>query len=106
SEKIWSRLGVEQDATWWLEAPGGLEVAGSGISASLRDYGRFGQFFMEGGVIDGEPVLPDGWTVEAGAPRMVAGNPVNYGFMWWPVPGPDGGFDDGAFGARGIFGQF
>jgi CubicO group peptidase (beta-lactamase class C family) len=26
--------------------------------------------------------------------------------MWWPVMQPDGSFSDGAFSARGIFGQF
>ena len=38
SETLWSRLGMEQDATWWLESPGGLGLAGSGIGATLRDY--------------------------------------------------------------------
>ena len=37
SEKIWLKLGMEQDATWWVESPNGLEVGGSGFSATLRD---------------------------------------------------------------------
>jgi CubicO group peptidase (beta-lactamase class C family) len=40
SEKIWTKFGMEADATWWLEAPGGLEVGGSGLSATLRDDRR------------------------------------------------------------------
>lgn len=106
SEKIWSPLGMEADASWWLEAPDGLEVAGSGISASLRDYARFGLFIMNDGVIDGKRVLPEGWVREAGSPRMINGARVDYGFMWWPVAAPDGSFDANAFAARGIFGQF
>jgi CubicO group peptidase (beta-lactamase class C family) len=106
SEKIWSRLGMESDASWWLEAPAGLEVAGSGVSATLRDYGRFGLFMLDDGVISGERVLPVGWVQEATAPQKIGGRRVDYGYMWWPVAGNDGSFADGAFSARGVFGQF
>jgi CubicO group peptidase (beta-lactamase class C family) len=105
SEKIWSRLGMEQDGVWWLEAPGGLEVAGSGLFATMRDYARFGRFIMGDGVIDGKRVLPEGWVREASAARVINGQRVDYGYMWWIVPAPDGTMDDGAFVARGIFGQ-
>src|SRR3954454_819691 len=44
SDRIWTRFGMESDATWWLESRDGLEVGGSGFSATLRDYGRFGMF--------------------------------------------------------------
>ncbi|WCL53394.1 serine hydrolase domain-containing protein [Gimibacter soli] len=106
SRKIWSRLGMAADATWWLEAPDGLEVAGSGLSATLRDYARFGHFIMNGGVIDGEAVLPDWWVKEAGSSREVGGQPLDYGFMWWPVKPPAGTQFEAGFSARGIFGQY
>ena len=106
SEKIWAPLGMESDALWWLEAPHSLEVAGSGISATLRDYGRFGQFILDGGMIGAQRVLPEGWIREATAPRQVGANRVDYGYMWWAVPARDGSFADGAFSARGIFGQY
>ncbi len=106
SEKVWSHAGMEADASWWLESPGGLEVAGSGVSAVLRDYVRFALFAMEGAVVDGESILPPGWMAEATLPREAGGEPLNYGYMWWPVPSADGSFADGAFSARGIFGQY
>jgi CubicO group peptidase (beta-lactamase class C family) len=106
SEKIWSRLGMEADAAWWLDAEDGLEVAGSGIFATLRDYARFARFILDDGVIDGERVLPEGWMREAGASRQIGGSRVDYGYMWWPVPASDGSLGDSAFSARGIFGQF
>jgi CubicO group peptidase (beta-lactamase class C family) len=105
SEKIWSKLGMEADGAWWLEAPDGLEVAGSGLFATMRDYARFGRFILADGVIDGTRVLPEGWVREAGASRQINGQRVDYGYMWWIVPAPDGTLDDGAFVARGIFGQ-
>lgn len=106
SDRIWSRLGMEADALWWLEAPDGLEVAGSGFHATLRDYARFTRFIASGGAIDGRPVLPPHWLPEASAPQFLASGRVDYGYMWWIVPGADGDLDDGAFSGRGIFGQF
>ena len=99
SEKIWSKAGMEADANWWLESPDGLEVGGSGLSATLRDYARFGQFLLDDGVIDGERVLPQGWMAEAGARRTVNGQTVEYGYMLWPLHGD-------SYAAIGIFGQF
>ncbi|MEM8985319.1 MAG: serine hydrolase [Pseudomonadota bacterium] len=106
TEKIWTPMGAEADAAWWLEAPAGLEVAGAGICATLRDYVRFCAFVMADGVIDGRRVLPEGWVAEATAPLVDAEAGRKYGFMWWPVPDADGGYADRAFSARGIFGQF
>jgi hypothetical protein len=106
SEKLWSRLGMDHGATWWLEAPDGLEVAGSGMRASLRDYARLGQFVCLGGTIDGEPVVPKRWVAESGACAVVAPGRGYYGLMWWPIPNRDGSYSDGAFRAGGIFGQY
>ena len=105
SEKIWTKAGMESDATWWLESPGGLEVGGSGLSATLRDYGRFGLFLMNGGVANGERVLPQGWIAEASSPKMVNGKQVNYGYMIWPFAAPRGSPNEGAYQALGIYGQ-
>ena len=99
SEKIWSKVGMEADANWWLESPDGLEVGGSGLSATLRDYARFGLFLLNDGVIDGQRVLPEGWVEAASTPKVVAGETVDYGYMLWPLHGR-------SYSAIGIFGQF
>jgi CubicO group peptidase (beta-lactamase class C family) len=104
SETLWSRLGMEQDATWWLESTGGMGLAGSGLGATLRDYGRFGQFVLEDGVVNGERVVPEGWFQEAGKAHSIGGKLVDYGYLWWPIPASDP-IHQGAFEARGIFGQ-
>jgi len=105
SEKIWVPYGMEADANWWLDSPDGVEIGGSGISATLRDYGRFGQFFLEGGKIDGVSILPEGWTREATSPtRLKDGSALEYGYMWWTGrTGPS--IADGAYAAVGIQGQ-
>ena len=105
SERIWARFGMESHATWWLDSPDGLEVGGSGLSATLRDYGRFGLFLLEGGKAGGERILPADWITDAGSPKIVGGKPVDYGYMLWPIPSSSGTINEGAFEARGIFGQ-
>jgi CubicO group peptidase (beta-lactamase class C family) len=105
SEKIWAKFGMEKDASWWLESPGGLEVGGSGLSATLRDYGRLGLFLLGGGKAGGEQILPEGWVAEAASPKVVGGKTVDYGFMLWPIPNAAGTPNEGAFMASGIFGQ-
>jgi len=106
SEKLWQPWGMENDATWWLESPDGVEIGGSGISATLRDYAHFGQFMLEGGVIDGESLLPDGWTEEATQPTTLSdGEALDYGYMWWTgwtTPSRE----DQAYSAVGIQGQY
>jgi len=99
SEKIWIPAGMETDANWWLESPDGLEVGGSGLSATLRDYARFGLFMLEDGVADGESILPKGWMATASTPISLPGMTDDYGYMLWPL-------HDRSYAAIGIFGQF
>jgi amidase len=99
SEKIWQPFGMESDARWWLDAPDGLEIGGSGLSATLRDYARFGLYMLNEGRIYGEETLPAGWVADATTPKVINGETVEYGYMWWPL-------EDGAYSAIGIFGQF
>jgi CubicO group peptidase (beta-lactamase class C family) len=98
SDKIWSSFAMEQDATWWTESPGGVEFGGSGFAATLRDYGRFGEFVLQDGMAGGRQVVPRGWFPNAGTPKRVGDRVVPYGYMWWSEP-------EGAFRAFGIFGQ-
>lgn len=105
SEALWSRLGMERDATWWTESPGGMGLSGVGIGATLRDYGRFALFVQNDGVVDGQRTVPAGWFQQAGSAHVIGDRRVDYGYLWWPVPAGDP-INAGAFEARGIFGQY
>jgi CubicO group peptidase (beta-lactamase class C family) len=111
SEKIWQPCGMESDAYWQLESPGGQEFAGSGLSATLRDYARFAAFVLADGVVDGKRVLPEGWMAASTStapgsalePGKLPGfEPLGYGYQWWTFPSPTG---RRIFAAIGIFGQ-
>ena len=114
AETVWGPAGMEADGYWLLDADGGLELGGFGVSACLRDLGRFGQLVLEDGeAIRGRRVLPPGWRDLAGQPdsaptafgRLRPGSPAGYGYHWWAVPPLPGGINNGAFSARGAFGQ-
>jgi CubicO group peptidase (beta-lactamase class C family) len=115
AETIWGPAGMEADGHWQIEAEGGLELGGSGVSARLRDVGRFGLLVLaDGEAFDGRRVLPTGWRDLAGQPdcaatafgRLAPGSAAGYGYHWWAVPPLPGGVNNGAFSANGAFGQF
>jgi CubicO group peptidase (beta-lactamase class C family) len=98
SEKIWKPFGMQQDAAW-LTGTTGHEISGCCMSAALRDYARFGQFMLGGGMAEGKNILPDDWIAQATQKQADIGEPGRgYGFQWWT-------YDDGSYAAQGIFGQ-
>jgi CubicO group peptidase (beta-lactamase class C family) len=106
AERVWSKVGMESDANWWLDSPDGVEIGGSGFSATLRDYARFGQFILNDGVAGGERILPEGWVREATSGKTLkGGTPLDfYGYLWWPGTS-ESARRDRAFSADGIYGQ-
>jgi len=98
SEKVWKPFGMERDAIWMLGATD-HEISGCCISATLRDYARFGMFILGGGVAGGQKVLADDWLPHATTKQADIAVPGRgYGYQWWTN-------DDGSFAAQGIFGQ-
>src|SRR3546814_13262667 len=89
---------MEQEAVWMLGATG-HEISGCCMSASLKDYARFGQFILNGGVAGGQKVLPDDWLPAATTKQAGIDLPGRgYGYPWLTN-------EDGGFAAQGIFGQ-
>lgn len=98
SEKIWAPFGMEQDASWLLSNTG-QEISGCCIQATTRDFARYGLFMLNGALIDGKPILPEGWIAQATTAQVESVRPgKGYGYQWWT-------YDDGSFAAQGIFGQ-
>jgi CubicO group peptidase (beta-lactamase class C family) len=97
SEKIWRAYGMERDAEWMIDEVG-HEQGGCCLAATLRDFGRFGQFVLDGARLGGKPIVPDGWLAEATRNQVPAAGGQGYGYQWWPR-------DNGTFEGRGIYGQ-
>jgi CubicO group peptidase (beta-lactamase class C family) len=97
SEKIWRPYGMERDAEWMIDDVG-HEQGGCCLAVTLRDYGRFGQFILDGARIDGKAIVPDTWLAEATRAQVSTGANSGYGYQWWTR-------DAGTFEGRGIYGQ-
>jgi CubicO group peptidase (beta-lactamase class C family) len=111
AETIWRPAGMEANGYWVLEAQ---EMGGFGVSARLRDVGRFGLLVLEDGeAFNGRrSCRPAGATSPASPtarPRASVGacpgSPMGYGYHWWALPHLPTGIHAGAFLAIGAFGQ-
>ena len=91
----------------------GTPIGSSHVLASARDWARFGQLYLDDGVVGGRRILPAGWVQFSATPTLATG----YGAGWWTnraegkVPGwgaPWGlaNAPKDAFFARGFMGQF
>ena len=109
-ETLWKPLHMEHDAFWILDDPG-MEIAFGGLNATLRDYARFGEMYLEGGRYRGEQIVPASWvraSTVPGKPHLQPGRQsgsasiFGYGYQWWTPP--DG--DEGEFSAIGVYNQF
>lgn len=108
SERLWQRLGTEQDAYYTVDALG-TPFAGGGLSAGLRDMARLGQLMLNEGLHDGVRLFPAEVVraIRAGGDKQVfakAGYKTlpggSYRAMWWVLHNANG-----AFAARGVHGQ-
>lgn len=66
---LWAPMGAEFDAEITLDAHGN-PMADGGISATLRDLGRFGLLLLQNGRVGGRTIVPRSWIEDTvrGAP--------------------------------------
>lgn len=61
-EKIWSRIGMESDASWAVDSKKNNNTkAYCCIEARVRDLARFTRLFLKGGKYNGEQIIPSKW---------------------------------------------
>lgn len=108
SERIWQRLGAEQDAYYTVDSTG-TPFAGGGFNAGLRDLARLGQLLLQDGRANGQQIVPAAAIerIRAGGDKRAfakAGYTLlrgwSYRGMWWISHN-----QDGAYMARGVHGQ-
>ncbi len=108
SERIWRKIGAEQDGYFSVDAIG-TSFAGGGFNLGLRDMARFGQLILNNGKVGQEQIIPktaiddikkggDKKAFEKAGYSLLKG--WSYRNMWWITNN-----DHGAFCARGVHGQ-
>ena len=107
SRELWQPLGCEESANLTVD-PAGYALACGGLSATLRDYARFGQMLLQKGKVGATQLVPAEWIDDIhNADRNLFGEP-------YTLAAPNGGYrnqfwiedvDRPGFMARGVFGQ-
>ncbi|MCC8981304.1 serine hydrolase domain-containing protein [Bradyrhizobium acaciae] len=108
SERIWQKLGMEQDAYMLIDSEG-TEFAGGGLNATVRDLARFGEMMRLDGAYNGQQIVPKAVVddirnggrksdFEKAGYKTLPG--WSYRDMWWVSHN-----EHGAFMARGVNGQ-
>ncbi len=108
SERIWQKLGMEEDGYLHVD-PVGMAACGGGLNLTLRDLARFGEMMRNRGAFNGRQVVPAEVVddiARGGKPEdfAKAGYTTmpgwSYRSQWWVS------HDNlGAYTARGIHGQ-
>lgn len=100
---LWEPLGAEADGFYIMDGlPGtGREFSGAGFNATLRDYGRFGQMMLDGGVANGRRIVSVDWVRQSTRPTEGEDpRQGGYGLQWWTMGSSD------AYAAIGLQGQY
>lgn len=108
SERIWQKMGAEQDAYMTVDGKG-VAFAGGGVSAGLRDLGRIGLLMLNEGRINNQTLFPKAVvsSIKSGGDKQAfakAGYKTlpggSYKSMWWVLHNKHE-----AYAARGVYGQ-
>ena len=105
-EKIVSPIGFKRAPYYTTDSEGNAFALG-GLNVTTRDYARFGQMILDGGIWQGERIVPAQWiakSTKTSAPDAANGDGWGYGYQWWIPPGSEKNGDD--FVARGVYGQY
>ncbi len=90
SEKIWQKIGAENQALWSLDRENGIEKAYCCFNSNARDFARLGQLVLNHGAWEGENIISEGFIREAITPiHNVKDSKDNwvdyYGYQIWIV---------------------
>ena len=113
-EKIWKKIGMENNGYWLVDGKG-MEMALGGLNATIRDYTKMGKLFLDSGRWKGLQIVPEKWVLESTsingehleATSINSAHPnIGYGYQWW-IPGTSQKYgEEEEFIAIGIYNQF
>lgn len=107
-ERFWQPMGMERDAYIQVD-PSGAAYAAGGLNLQLRDLGRFCEMMRNNGRFNGRQIVPEAVVADiarGGSPEAFTHGGYatlpgwSYHNQWWVSHNADG-----AYMARGVFGQ-
>ncbi|MDQ2089475.1 serine hydrolase domain-containing protein [Marimonas arenosa] len=101
-DKLIDFMGFEADPYFVADGYETAFVLG-GLNLTTRDYARFGQMVLQGGVWQGRQVVPADWLEVSTTPSArTPAEAEQYGYQWWMPKDAR----NGEVYARGIYGQY
>jgi CubicO group peptidase (beta-lactamase class C family) len=84
--RLFEPLGITRRV--WGKSAEGVNLADGGLSVRTEDLAKFGQLYLQGGVWNGEQVVPAQWVTDATQLEISTGNDDNnwgygYGYQFW-----------------------
>lgn len=106
SEKIWAKIGTENDAYWSLDKKDGNEKAFCCLYATTYDFAKLGRLILNEGEWNGETIISNKYMSEFLTPAPLStmeGIPnTRYGYQVWLYPRAN----NPVYYCRGILGQY
>jgi len=107
SEKMWKPLGARYDALWSLDQKDGMEKAFCCFNSNARDFARFGQLYLQGGIWNGDTLIDSTFhqkvTLPANLYDVDREEPNHrYSYTWWTLVHKD----HHIYYCRGVNGQY
>ncbi len=109
--RLFDKIGIDTDNLTWFDLADGCAFGAGGLHATTEDALRLMKLYMDGGVWEGERILPEAYVREATSPQnmtegpnvlmegLPADNCCGYGYLMWMSHVP------GVFRAEGARGQ-
>ena len=126
AQKVWSRIGTEQPASWNLDSVNSdFPKIDNGFNATARDFARFGLLYLNQGRFGNQQLIPEAWIKQststplfneaADYQRYISrdkpplgqwiSSPIGYyKYLWWGYR--NGPHQESDFFALGDHGQF
>jgi CubicO group peptidase (beta-lactamase class C family) len=112
SQRLWSRIGAERDAFYWLTRGRPRTAIGAGsFNATARDLARLGLLMTRDGMLGGQQIVPADWVGRSAGsdlPQLAVGalgasgyDHYGYANQWWTLGGARP-----AFTGLGVHGQY
>jgi CubicO group peptidase (beta-lactamase class C family) len=81
-----------QGQYWYVGSPDSLAHTGGGLNLRPRDAAKIGQLVLDNGRWRGRQIVSANWIAESTTPyqfnvRTFGSRPVDYGYLWWRMPG-------------------
>jgi CubicO group peptidase (beta-lactamase class C family) len=113
SERLWSHIGADRDAYYWLTRARPRTAIGAGsFNATARDVARLGLLMANDGVVAGKQIVPRDWVhrslgsdlrqLAVGALGPSGYDHYGYSNLWWTL----GASAFHAFTGLGVHGQY